>query len=89
MANCKIQQPYLILENDVHFASSFKSFFQKIKALPDSIRIFRLKTMLARVEIAREIQQTVEQKYQFHQLCSNHAGSAAYILNNKTAKFLS
>lgn len=88
IANCEKQQPYLILEDDVYFASNFKNLLQKIKILPDSVGIFRLETMLARVEIARKIQQTVEQKYQFHQLYSNHAGAAAYILNNKTAKFL-
>lgn len=88
ITSCNDSEPYLILEDDVHFASNFKSFVEKIKIPPDAMGVYRLETMLARVEIAREIQQTVGQKYHFHRLYSNHAGTAAYILGNKMAKFL-
>ena len=88
VASCETSKPYLILEDDVHFASNFKSFLQEIKIFEDEIGIYRLETMLARVEISRKIYQDVKKKYHFHQLYSNHAGAAAYILSNRMAKFL-
>ena len=78
----------LILEDDVHFSPGFGGLLANIRVDPDAIGLYRLETMLASVNISRRPRQAVG-KYRVHKLLSTHAGTAAYIVNRKTAAHLS
>lgn len=77
----------LILEDDVHFSHSFKQVLAQVNIPADTVALFRLETMFASVNVAREPHQTIDNIH-IHKIFSNHAGSAGYIINKKTAAFL-
>lgn len=80
-------QKAIILEDDVHFGASFKKVIHEINIPIERLGLYRLETVLASVDIdARPIQVFGEIK--LHQIFSNHAATAGYLLNTKTAQHL-
>jgi len=76
----------LILEDDVHFADSFKLFIQKIE-LPSGLGIFKLETMLSHIKVSKLSLLNIN-GINIHRSFSPHAGAAGYVLNKQTAEHL-
>lgn len=80
-------QKAIILEDDVHFGTSFKNVIHEIHIPVASLGLYRLETVLASVDIdTKPMQEFGEIK--LHQIFSNHSASAGYLLNAKTAQHL-
>jgi len=77
----------LILEDDIHLGESFQKIIDTIDFPSDTLTIFRLETMFASLNIEKTYHQKIG-NIQIHKIFSNHAGSAGYIINKKTAKHL-
>lgn len=76
----------LILEDDVHFADDFASFFQSLPPLLEVNRpsIHRLEAFNASITLKRRVESNVGRR-KCRQLLTNQGGAAAYILNRSAA----
>ena len=79
----------LVFEDDVIFAENFADFLRgAVQAIdPNALQIHRFETFLARVTLRRQVQHQVGVR-RAYVLESNHGGTAAYLLNKKTAAHL-
>lgn len=80
-------QKAVILEDDVHFGTSFKKVINDIHIPAECCGLYRLETVLASVDMAAKPTQEIG-GIKIHQIFSNHSASAGYLLNAKTAKHL-
>jgi glycosyl transferase, family 25 len=78
----------IILEDDVHFSEGFKEVVSKIQIDTKTISLYRLETFLASVTIGTRPRQTIG-KYKIVPSYTSHGGAAAYMVNRKTALYLS
>jgi len=79
----------LILEDDIHFCSGFNDFISDFNRVVDSgeIVIHKIETMLATVTLDRGPKYQ-SGRFRAYNLISDHGGTAAYIINRPTAKWL-
>ncbi len=79
----------LILEDDVHFADDFASFFEALPKFLDLSQpsIYRLEAFNARVTLKRRVVSKIRHRNCL-QLLTNQGGAAAYILNRGAAEEL-
>ena len=79
----------LVFEDDVIFAEDFADFLEEAvqKIDPDALQIHRFETFMARVTLQRQARHQVGTR-RAYVLESNHGGTAAYLLNKKTAAHL-
>lgn len=77
----------MIAEDDILLCRNFDSIWNKLDIPDDSYAIWKIETMNATCTIQRRCKRQYD-SFSFHQLYSGHAGTAAYIINRKTAKFL-
>lgn len=77
----------MILEDDVHFGASFKKVIHEINIPVETLGLYRLETVLASVDIETKTTQEIG-GIKIHQIFSNHAATAGYILNANTANYL-
>lgn len=76
----------LILEDDVHFADDFSSFFKSLAPLLETTKpsVHRLEAFNASVTLDRKVEAVIGHR-KCHQLLSNQGGAAAYVLNRCAA----
>ena len=77
----------MIAEDDILLCRNFDSIWNNLDIPGDSYAIWKIETVNATCTIQRSCERQYE-GFSFHQLYSGHSGSAAYIINRKTAKFL-
>ena len=79
----------LVLEDDVIFADDFARFLDAASQTidPTALQIHRFETFMARVTLRRQALHQVGTR-RAYVLESNHGGTAAYLLNKKTAAYL-
>ena len=79
----------LVLEDDVIFADDFAAFLDgALQTMdPSALQIHRFETFMARVTLQRQALHQVGTRSAYV-LESNHGGTAAYLLNRKTAAYL-
>ncbi len=77
----------MIAEDDILLCRNFDSIWNNLDIPDDSFAIWKIETVNATCTIQRSCERQYE-GFSFHQLYSGHSGSAAYIINRKTANFL-
>ena len=77
----------MIAEDDILLCRNFDTIWNNLDIPNDSFAIWKIETMNATCTIQRRSKRQYN-GFSFHQLHSGHAGTAGYIINRKTAKFL-
>ena len=77
----------LLAEDDIHVSQSFKSVLDQINVPQDQLALFKLETHMAVMNTHRTPTQTIG-KIHIHEIFNCHAGTAAYLLNQRTAAHL-
>ncbi len=77
----------MIAEDDILLCRNFDSIWNNLDIPGDSYAIWKIETANATCTIQKRYERQYN-CFSFHQLYSGHSGTAAYIINRKTAKFL-